>query len=127
MKQYTVRFSIKDSDGDHAYDFFTDFIIDMEESVPDDIEQEFYKRIRKAVSDWFNKDKEDLVDVIDMYGYGYDYDETDGDELKYAIDRFPARAVALIPAEIMAANGFRLKEDPEVEVEFYDDGGFLND
>lgn len=127
MAQYTVRFSIKDSDGDHSYDYFNDFIIDMTESSSDDIEQEFYKRVRKAVSDWFHEDKDDLAYELDMYGYGYEYDESDGDELEYVIGRFPARSVAHIPAAIMEANGFRIKPDPEVEVEFYNDGGFLKD
>lgn len=121
---HTVRFSIKDYEGHH---YFNDFVFDMEESDPDVIEREFARRVRKAVADWFVKDKAGLVYEIEMYGYGYEYDDDDGDELEYAIDNFPAASVAHIPDKIMEANGFRLRERPDVELTFYGYGGFLND
>ena len=138
MNTFLLRFSIKDSAGDHNYDYADDFLVNLDYTVPEDdtytvnkdLLKLFIPLIKKAVADWFAEDPETVRYEIEQYGYGYAYeDESDNypNEVDYAIWRFPARCVAHIPDNIMKANGFQLAPEPSMDVEFYNDDGFLND
>ena len=139
MNTFLLRFSIKDSDGDHNYDYANDFLAELDYTVPADMPNNeiiktlfnlFKPLVKKAVAAWFALAPDDVRDEIDQYGYGYDF-ENEGEEgeaeVDYAIRMFPARSVAHIPENIMAANGFRLAPEPSMDVEFYNDDGFLAD
>lgn len=139
MNTLLMRFSIKDSAGDHNYDYADDFLVDLDYTVPEGtpdnqvnrtLFQQFKVLIKKAVADWFAESPEDVRYEIEQYGYGYDFETEGGDgeaEVDYAIRMLPARSVAHIPENIMEANGFRLAPAPSMDVEFYHDDGFLAD
>lgn len=137
-KTFLIRFAIKDSDGQHQYDYSDDFLVDLdrEPTEPEGtgkyqkgLFDAFKPKIKQAVRDWFEKDPEAVRDDIEQYGYKYDYNPEDWDnkEVDYVVDSFPARCVSHIPDEIMKANGFRNAPDPSLEEEFYNDLGFLNE
>ena len=140
-KKYLIRFSIKDSEGNHKYDYSVDFLVELQELMPG-TKAEFEKaqftmfkeKIVAAVKDWFADDPDAVKDEIDQFGYGYDFDADDckfaedyACEEDYAVDNFPARCVAHIPDVIMKRNGFELAPEPTMEHEFYNDYGFLRD
>lgn len=137
MHTYKIRITINNSDGDHRYDYSDDFLFDIAE-VPKGINTEFRKNlfdafktnVKKAVEEWFNIDKESVIDEIDQYGYEYDYEnkaDEDQSELDYAISNFPARCVSHIPNEIMEHNNFRIAPEVSVQYNSYNDLGFLMD
>lgn len=134
---YTFRFDIKDSDGDHRYDYSNDFVITLDRRPDGDnagfrknLYKKFKEQIKNAVTRWFEQDPEAVRDEISQYGYGYDF-VTNGSigesEVEFAIDNFPARCVAHIPEDITRACGFYLEAEPNAGQEFYNDNGFLND
>lgn len=140
MKTYLIRISIKDSDGQHEYDYSNDFLVDIdtEEITEEEGTNKFYKqlfkafkpKIKQAALDWFAKDPEAIKADIEQYGTGYNYEpDPDGKETEadYIVANFPARSIAHIPDDIMEANGFKLAPEPSLDQEFYDDLGFLNE
>lgn len=137
MQTYTIRYSIKDADGQHEYDYSDDFLVDLDETpagINNEFEQNllsaFKRKVKDAVTEWFNTDKDTVIGEIDQYGHEYDFENEayEGQpELEYAISMFPARCVAHIPNEIMEHHGFRNAPSPSAEYESYDDLGFLDD
>lgn len=143
MNTFLLRFSIKDADGQHKYDYSNDFLVDLtDEQVAEvnklvNIEREkllfkfFKEKIKQAVVEWFNTDPEAVRDDINQYGYcDYDYenrDDEDQTEAEYAVDQLPARCVAHIPDAITNKFGFCIAPEPSLDKEFYNDFGFLND
>ena len=78
----------------------------------------FKAKVKQAVIDWFNKDKDDLIDAINQYGGGYEYDADDGEsEISYALSRFTIRLVEYIPDELLEKNGIREQDPPDVNIE----------
>lgn len=79
----------------------------------------FKEKVKKAVTQWFNFNAQDVRDVIDEYCGGYDYDADDGEtELDYVLRKFTARCVVHIPEAICGQNGFTFVEEPDVTLEF---------
>ena len=137
-KEYLIRFTIKDPDGNNEYDICDEFIADLDcvkgkKSKKDfnkELRKAFDEKIKAAVKEWFKADPEEVKYEIDNYGYGYDFESESEDwdsEDKYVLSRFPARCVSHIPEKIMKQNGFRPAPEPSLDEEFYHDDGFLLD
>lgn len=142
MQTFEIRFSIKDGDGQHQYDYCDDFLMELNDVDCSNVEKTknkmrenllfkyFKDKVKQAVKDWFNEDAEAVRDDINQYGYcNYNYEPTEDDdqtEADYAVENFPARSVAHIPDHIMKNNGFQTRPEPAVDHEFYNDLGFLN-
>lgn len=144
MQNYTIRFSIKDADGNSSYDYSDDFIVSLDYTIDDtkgsaatqnELFKLFKEKIKAAVTEWYSKDAELVKDEISQYGYMREFEPDPDDseeanktnELLWVLDNFPARCVSHIPDDIMQANGFRNAPNMNCEVEFYDDNGFIND
>ena len=144
MQNFMIRFSIKDSDGNNQYDYSDDFVVSLDYTIDEKkgsakIQKELYtlfkEKIKAAVIEWYGKDAELVKDEIAQYGYMRtvepDPDDSDEEtkkkELQWVLDTFPARCVSHIPDDIMANHGFSNAPDMHCEIDFYDDGGFIND
>lgn len=69
----------------------------------------FIQKIKNAVIQWFNTNPTALSETLDEYCFGYDYEHEADDgqsELDYALSKFTARCVVLIPYGIAGQNGF---------------------
>ncbi len=137
MKPYIIRFSIHDAGGNARLDYSNDFLVELEEEpVGTNAEYEksvlalFMPKVKAAVTEWFNTDKDAVIDEIDQYGHEYDYEnegEEDQSEVDYALSKFPARCVAHIPKKIMEHHNFRKAPEADAEYNSYNDFGFLLD
>lgn len=143
MNTFLLRFSIKDPEGQHKYDYSNDFLVDLTDEQAAEANKLvnakrekllfklFKEKIKQAVVEWFNTDPEAVRDDINQYGYcNYDYenrDDEDQTEPEYAVDMLPARCVAHIPGAITNKFGFCVAPEPSLDKEFYNDFGFLNE
>ena len=69
----------------------------------------FNQKIKNAVIQWFNTNPTALSEMLDenCFGYDYEHEADDGQsELDYALSKFTARCVVLIPYGIAGQNGF---------------------
>lgn len=137
MKAYIIRFSIHAADGNTRLDYSNDFLVDLDEE-PLGINAEYEKnvlalfmhKVKAAVTEWFNTDKDAVIDEIEQFGHGYDYEneaEEGQSELDYALSKFPARSVANIPKKIMEHHNFRKAPEADAVYHSYNDLGFLLD
>lgn len=138
MKAYIIRFSIHDAVGENLYDYYFDFLVYLDENPPGVSAIEYRKnllaifmsKVKAAVTEWFNTDKDTVISQIEQFGHGYDYEneaEEGQPELDYALSKFPARCVANIPKKIMEHHNFRKAPEADAVYHSYNDLGFLLD
>ena len=144
MKDFLIRINIKDSEGQHQYDYSEDYIAQLDYEIKPkqsksktqlEIFKLFAEKVKTAALEWFQKDPEAVKDDLVQYAYGLEF-EPDPDmseaenkkaELDQLVECFPARCIAHIPDDIKERNGFHDAPEVHSEASFYNDLGFIND